>query len=142
MKKLLIFAALSVVAIGAQLNDGNYSVQSDKSIWFWYPKTTITVVGGDIVDVSHDRVKKDGRLASEDEGYNNRMLKKNGTNPQIYSKDIPKNYFKADGDLANIDNVAGATDSVTHFKKQMEFLMEKAKNGETGEFTMPKKDLK
>ncbi len=47
MKKLIItFAIISSLAAGAELKDGRYSVQTDKSIWFWYPKTEILVEGG------------------------------------------------------------------------------------------------
>jgi len=143
MKKLLIaFAIMSVVAAGAELKDGRYSVKTDKSIWFWYPKTEIVVKDGQVVEATHDRVKKDGRLASQDDWYNKKMLKKTGSNPEQYSKEIPENYFKANKNLDEIDNVAGATESVVHFKKQMNFLLKKAETGETGEFLMPKKDLK
>ncbi len=143
MKKILmIFAITCSIAIGAELKDGDYSVRTDKTFWFWYPRTEIVVKDGEVIEAYHDRVKKDGRLASEDDWYNKKMLKKNGTNPARYSKEIPENYFKANRDLEKIDNVAGATESVHHFKKQMEFLLEKAEKGETGEFTMPKKDLK
>ena len=70
------------------------------------------------------------------------MLKKTGSNPEMYSKKIPENYFKADKNLSDMDNVAGATDSVIHFKKQMNFLLKKAEAGETGSFEMSKKDFK
>lgn len=142
MKKLFLFLILSASLIGENLKDGSYSVQTDKSIWFWYPRTTILVEDGIIVDATHDRVKKDGRLASKDDWYNKKMLKKTGSNPERYSRDIPASYFRAGGDLEKMDNVAGATDSTIHFKRQMDFLLEKAAKGETGEFTMPKKDLK
>lgn len=142
MKKIIIFMLFSTVLFGQGLKDGRYSVQTDRSIWFWYPKTEMVVEDGVVTQVSHDRVKKDGRLASEDDWYNKKMLKKTGSNPESYSKDIPENYFKAEKNLEKMDNVAGATDSTTHFKKQMEFLLEKAKIGETGNFEMSKKDLK
>lgn len=142
MKKLLItFAIISAVAAGAELKDGKYSVQTDKSIWFWYPKTEILVEDGQVVEATHDRIKKDGRLASQDDWYNKKMLKKTGSNPERYSREIPENYFKAEKDLEKMDSVAGATESVHHFKKQMNFLLEKAEAGETGEFTMSKKEL-
>ena len=133
---------LSMTIMGQELKDGRYSVQTDKSIWFWYPKTELIVENGEISKVSHNRVKKDGSLASEDEWYNKKMLKKTGTNPKMYSKEIPENYLKADKNLETMDSVAGATDSVMHFKKQMEFLLEKAEKGETGSFEISKKDLK
>jgi len=143
MKKLLmIFAVTSIVVAGAELKDGEYSVKTDKSIWFWFPKTTMTVKDGEVVSATHDRVKKDGRLASQDDWYNNKMLKKTGSNPEQYAKDIPENYFNAGKDLQGMDSVAGATDSVMHFQKQMEFLLEKAEAGETGDFEMSKKLLK
>ncbi len=142
MKKLIItFAIISSLAAGAELKDGRYSVQTDKSIWFWYPKTEILVEGGEVTEVSHDRVKKDGRLASQDDWYNKKMLKKSGSNPEEYSIKIPENYFKANGNLDEMDSIAGATDSVNHFKKQMNFLLKKAEAGETGDFTMSKKEL-
>lgn len=142
LKKVIIFMILSMTIMGQGLKDGEYSVQTDKSIWFWYPKTEIIVKNGQVINVSHDRVKKDGRLASKDEWYNKKMLKKTGSNPENYSKEIPENYFKADKNLKTMDNVAGASESVIHFKKQMEFLLEKAKKGETGSFEISKKDLK
>ncbi len=140
MKKLFIlaFVILSATSFGSKLEDGKYTVRTDKTIWFWYPYTEFTVKDGEIIDVKHDRVKKDGRLASNDDSYNNRMYKKNNMSPKQYSQMIPANFFKAGKNIDNIDNVAGATDSVNHFKKQYKFLMEQ---GKPGNYIMKKSDL-
>ncbi|MGL4969903.1 MAG: hypothetical protein ACRC5B_07115, partial [Fusobacteriaceae bacterium] len=140
-KKLLtLFILISSIA-NANLKDGKYTCTSDKTIWFWYPYTEMTVENGEVVSASHDRIKKDGRKASLDEGYNKSMLKKNGVNPEIYSKVIPENYFKAEKDLEKMDGLAGATDSVKHFKKQMSLLLEKAETVGPGDYIIEKSQL-
>lgn len=138
MKILLcMFLVISSFSFG-KLQDGKYSVRTDRSIWFWYPYTEVTVKDGVVTSVAHDRVKTDGRLASQDDSYNNRMFKKTKMSPELYSKLIPENYFKAKGDLDKMDAIAGATDSLSHFKKQYEFLMKQEK---PGNYIMKKSDL-
>ncbi|MGL4403003.1 MAG: hypothetical protein ACRCTS_04700 [Fusobacteriaceae bacterium] len=141
MKKLLALLLLFSTVAHAQLKDGKYTCVTDKTIWFWYPYTEMTVQNGEVVSASHDRIKKDGQKASLDEGYNKSMMKKTGVNPEIYSKTIPENYFKAGKDLEKMDGLAGATDSVNHFKKQMILLLEKAETVGPGDYIIEKSQL-
>lgn len=142
MKKSLLFLFILVSTLAsANLKDGKYTCVSDKTIWFWYPYTEMTVEKGQVVSVSHDRIKKEGQKASQDNDYNKSMMKKNGVNPAIYSQKIPENYFKAGKSLEKMDGIAGATDSVNHFKKQMTLLLEKAATEGPGNYVIPKSQL-
>ena len=141
MKKLFTLLILMSSVVSAQLKDGKYTCTTDKTIWFWYPYTEMTVEKGEVVSAVHDRIKKDGQKASLDEWYNKNMLKKNNVNPEIYSKQIPENYFKSGKDLEKMDGLVGATDSVNHFKKQMKLLLEKAETVGPGDYVIEKSQL-
>ncbi|MGL5051495.1 MAG: hypothetical protein ACRC0V_08395 [Fusobacteriaceae bacterium] len=141
MKKLLTLFILISSIVSAQLKDGKYTCITDKTIWFWYPYTEMIIENGEVVSASHDRIKKNGEKASLDEGYNKSMLKKANVNPEIYSKKIPENYFKAGKNIDKMDGLAGATDSVTHFKKQMSLMLEKAETVGPGNYVIKKSDL-
>ncbi|SJZ36940.1 Major membrane immunogen, membrane-anchored lipoprotein [Cetobacterium ceti] len=142
MKKILLCSLLlSSIALGAQLKDGKYTVRTDKSIWFWYPYTAMVVKNGEIVSTYHDRIKLDGRKASEDESYNKNMYKKVKINPEMYSKLIPEDFFKNGKDLNKMDGISGATDSLNHFKSQMKFLIEKSETEGPGNYIMKKSEL-
>ncbi len=141
MKKFLILMLAFSSIASAALKDGKYTVISDGSIWFWYPYTEMVVKDGEVVEATHDRIKKSGKKASQDKNYNTDMLKKAGVNPSMYSKMIPENYFKSGKNLEKMDSVAGATDSTNHFKKQMTLLLEKASNEGPGSYVIKKSDL-
>ncbi|MGL5053676.1 MAG: hypothetical protein ACRC5W_08845 [Cetobacterium sp.] len=141
MKKIFVLMLVLSSLANAELKDGRYTSKTDKTIWFWYPYTEMTVKNGEIISVYHDRVKNDGSKASEDESYNKSMGKKQNVNPALYSKLIPENYFKAGKNLETMDLVAGATDSVNHFKKQMKMLIQKAETEGPGDYIIKKSEL-
>lgn len=145
MKKiaLVLFILFSFVSFSATIyKDGVYSVIADKGTFGWKPFTEITIKNGKVSEIVFDRVNKNGNLASKDNGYNNSMKKKVGTNPAEYSVNIPKNFLSANQNLDNMDAVTGATDSLIEFKVMTKFLLEKATKGETGKFEIAKSKLK
>ncbi|MGL4671006.1 MAG: hypothetical protein ACRC6J_05745 [Cetobacterium sp.] len=141
MKKIFILMLMISSIANAGLKDGKYTSRTDKTIWFWYPYTEMIVKNGEVISVYHDRIKNDGSKASEDESYNKNMAKKQNVNPALYSKLIPENYFKAGKNLQKMDEIAGATDSVNHFKKQMQMLLQKAETEGPGDYIIKKSEL-
>lgn len=143
MKKLLLlfFILSSITVLASQYKDGVYYVVASKGTWGWKPFTQITVKNGKITEVITDRINSKGELASKDESYNSSMLKKNKTNPKDYSDKLPKNYYKANGNIDKIDGIAGATDTVNEFKVMMKFLIDKAEKGQPGKYEIDKKLL-
>ncbi|MGL6115903.1 MAG: hypothetical protein ACRC1R_12895 [Cetobacterium sp.] len=142
MIKIFILTILLATFTNAQnLKDGFYSVRTDKTYFFYYPTTTMTVKNGEIVAVTHDRTQLDGKKASEDEDYNKNMLENRGVNAEIYSKKLVEEYFAANKNLDKVENIAGATDSSRHFKSQMRFLIEKAQTKGPGNYIMKNYDL-
>lgn len=143
MKKVLLLTTiLSSSIFATTLKDGFYTCRSEKSMWSWYPYTTMTVKDGEITSVYHDRIKADGSKASNDEKYCERMLSSSKSSPKLYSEEIPKNFFKANKDLNAMDTVAGATDSVLEFKKELQFLIEKAETVGPGNYVIENSKLK
>jgi major membrane immunogen (membrane-anchored lipoprotein) len=143
MKKILaiFFLLFSMTVLGEGYIDGTYYVIADKGTWGWKPFTEVVIKDGKIENITFDRINKKGELASFDEGYNKRMGKKKGMNPEKYSVEIPANFFAVGNNFDNMDSFAGATDSLREFKIMMNFLLEKATKGETGSFEIKKSDL-
>lgn len=145
MKKVILFLIMATSILGAQLKDGEYFVKQDSYPHGWASTAAIRVEDGKIVEVTTDKVNKAGELVSENKEYNKRMRAKSGTDPKEYSvvltenfmKNMEKNYTGKGGfKMPEIDIVAGATSSSKKFKKMMEFLVEKAESGKTGDHRM------
>ena len=151
MKKIILYLVMATTILGAQLMDGQYSVQQDGYPHGWASTASIRIEDGKIVEVTTNKVDEDGKLVSEDVEYNKKMLAKSGTNPKEYSgvltenfmKKLEKNYGmtgktgeKEEFQMPEIDIIAGATSSSKKFKKMMEFLVEKAESGEVGNHRM------
>ena len=137
--------------LGAELMDGEYSVQQEGYPHGWASTASIKIEDGKIIEVTTNKVDIDGELVSEDVEYNEKMMAKKGTNPKEYSVVLPKNLMNSlkerdgmagnsmksvDFHLPEIDIIAGATSSSKKFKKMMEFLVEKAESGKTGNHKM------
>ena len=145
MKKIILFLIMATSILGAQLKDGEYFVKQDSYPHGWASTAGIRVEEGKIVKVTTDKVNKAGELVSEDVEYNNKMRAKSGTDPKEYSVVLIENFMenlkkkstgKDDFQMPEIDIVAGATSSSKKFKKMMEFLVEKAESGKTGDHRM------
>ncbi|MCS5420473.1 MULTISPECIES: FMN-binding protein [Psychrilyobacter] len=143
MKKIILYLVMGTTILGAQLVDGYYSVQGEKYHYGWLSTASITVEDGEIVEITTNKVNKEGDLVTEDAEYNKKMLAKSGVTFKEFSVEGPKNLMavlKGNRDTAfhlpEIDIVAGATSSSKKFKKMMEFLVEKAESGEAGKYRM------
>ncbi len=151
MKKIILYLIMATSILGAQLVDGEYSVQQEGYPRGWASTARIRIEDGKIVEITTNKMDIDGELVSEDVEYNEKMLAKKGTNPKEYSVVLPQNLMeslkrshvmtgesvkKDDFHLPEIDIIAGATSSSKKFKKMMEFLVEKAESGETGNHRM------
>ena len=147
MKKIILYLIMGTSILGAQLVDGHYFVQGEKYHYGWSSTASITVEDGDIVEITTDKVNKEGDLVSKDKEYNEKMLAKTGVTFEEFSAEEPKKLMavlkgkrglaeKSDFHLPEIDIMAGATSSSKKFKKMMEFLVEKAESGEAGKHTM------
>jgi Flp pilus assembly protein CpaB len=83
--------------------------------------------------VIFDKFDEKGTLVSESKEYNQRMKAASGIDSVSANKILTDNLLKTQKSQ-NIDAVAGATSNVSIFKKQVNFLFEKAKIGKTGNY--------
>lgn len=147
MKKIILYLVMATTILGAQLMDGHYFVQEEKSYYGWSSTAGITVEGGEIVDITTNKVNKEGKLVTEDKEYNEKMLAKTGVTFKEFSVEVPQKFMNAlkkrdemagesvetdDFYLPEIDIIAGATSSGKKFRKMMRFLVKKAEFGKTG----------
>jgi major membrane immunogen (membrane-anchored lipoprotein) len=151
MKKIILYLVMGTTILGAQLMDGYYFVQGEKYYYGWSSTASITVEDGEIVEITTNKMNKNGDLVTGDVEYNEKMLAKTGITFEEFSVEGPKNLMavlKGNGDMAEtsadnndfhlpeIDTIAGATSSSKKFKKMMEFLVKKAEYGKTGNHRM------
>ena len=118
MKKMLILiGTLCITSLGfAKMNDGVYKSEAkdfDKRGWKVF--LDLTVKDGKIESANFDYINKDGKLKSEDVEYNKKYK-------EISKIDVPelKEIFSEElvqtQNPEEIDNVAGATESLVQFK--------------------------
>ena len=118
MKKMLIFiGVLCITSLGfAKMNDGVFRSEAkdfDKRGWKVF--LDLTVKDGKIESANFDYINKEGKLKSEDVEYNK-------TYRQVSKIDVPelKEIFSEElvqtQNPEEIDNVAGATESLVQFK--------------------------
>lgn len=135
MKKGLIFILLSAAIMAAGLKDGSYWVEERGYSHGWKAFTSITVENGEVVTVTYDKFNADNEYASSNDKYNTDMKEKSGSSPAEFTRALEKD-FMAKKNVEDIDAIAGATGSVEVFKKQMKFLLKKAKKGKEGKFRL------
>lgn len=118
MKKMLILiGVLCITSLGfAKMNDGVFRSEAkdfDKRGWKVF--LDLTVKDGKIESANFDYINKDGKLKSEDAEYNKKYK-------EISKIDVPelKEIFSEElvqtQNPEEIDNVAGATESLVQFK--------------------------
>lgn len=120
----------SEVAAG-ELKDGSYKLEEknlDKN--GWKVDFTLTVKDGEITESNYDYLNKDGKLKSEDAGYQEAMKEKVGTGPADYIPALNEELV-AKGDPAEVEVVTGATHSSESFKTYAQQLVDAAKEGKT-----------
>lgn len=135
MKKILIFLLMAVSMMSAELKDGTYRVEEKAYKYGWKAFTEIKVENTEIVSVLYDKFNGDNEYASANEKYNKDMKEKSGSSPAEFTRALEAD-FMAKKDIKELDAIAGATNSVKVFKKQMKFLLKKAKKGKTGEYKL------
>lgn len=117
----------------ADYQDGVYRAESDsydKSGWKVFMEMTFE--DGMVTDVVFDYMNEDSSKPNKvsDDAYNDRMLKKIGVNPRIYSKEFAVELI-VEQSPDDIDGVAGATSSTRELKVLSKILFDKAKTGDT-----------
>lgn len=125
MKKILCILAIlaTTTTTFAKLNDGKFKAEDkdfDRRGWKVYNE--ITVKDGKIVGADFDYVNKNGELKSKDIEYNKKYR-------EISKIDVPelKELFEADliktQNPNDLEEVAGATQSLVQFKQLSEVAM-------------------
>lgn len=133
MRKILFFILLSFAVFAQSLKDGFYRVEEKVYTRGYKNFTEITVSKGKITKVTFDKFDEKGALVSENKDYNQRMKVASGIDSVSANKILTDNLLKTQK-AENIDAVAGATSNVSIFKKQVNFLIGKAKDGKTGNY--------
>lgn len=126
------FIAVSKIS-GPKYKDGTYRLEGESfDSAGWKPFMEMTFKNGELVDVVFDYTNVDSTKPNktEDDAYNDRMLKKIGVNPRIYSKEFAVELLiKQSPD--DIDGVSGASASTKEVQIMSKRLFEKAESGDT-----------
>ena len=133
MRNFLFFILLSFAVFAQSLKDGFYRVEEKGYTRGYKNFTELTVSKGKITKVTFDKFDEKGALVSESKDYNQRMKAASGIDSVSANKILTDNLLKTQNS-EKIDAVAGATSNVNIFKKQVNFLFEKAKSGKTGNY--------
>ncbi|MGL5965523.1 MAG: hypothetical protein ACRCZ2_14190 [Fusobacteriaceae bacterium] len=128
MKKILICSfILSSISFSA-MKDGNYSAEVKEESRGWKTRVDMTVESGKITKVLLDDYKADGSKKSEDVAYNARWKSNSNVEYKEVAEKVTSDLLsKQDSD--KVDNVAGATQLVSVFKKLSQATIENSKNG-------------
>lgn len=141
--KIIAMGTAAVLVVGSlfvyngnktpDYQDGVYRVECedfDKQGWKAFME--VTFEDGLLVDANFDYINKDDTslLKTADDAYNERMIKKIGTNPRIYTKEFAIELI-VEQSPDDIDGVAGATHSTKELKVMSKILFDKAKTGDT-----------
>ncbi len=137
MKKILLFLLMTVAVFSAQLKDGKYSVTENVMMGKkWKSVVEMEVKGGEINKLTYDMVDKKGNLLSKSDELSKVIEEADGVDPYI---EIPKHYLEKREKTEHhmeVDAIAGASECTSKFNTMMGFLIEKAQDGETGDFKM------
>lgn len=133
-----IVAVLGCFTIVSKLNapkykDGTYRLEGESfDNTGWKPFMEMTFKNGEVVDVVFDYTNVDSTKPNktEDDFYNDVMLKKIGVNPRIYTKEFAIELL-IEQSPDDIDGVSGASASTKEVQIMSKRIFEKAKTGNT-----------
>lgn len=109
------------------MTDGTYEVETkDFDDNGGKAKVVVTIKDGKITEAKYNEFTEKGDKR-EDEGYNEMMKEKSGTNPAEYEVEIEKQVM--DVQSAEIDGVTGATGSSTKAKTLFQKALDNAAEG-------------
>lgn len=118
---------------GPEYKDGIYKIEGESfDSTGWKPFMEMTFKDGQLTDVVFDYTNVDSTKPNktEDDAYNDRMLKKIGVNPRIYTKEFAIELL-IEQSPDDIDGVSGASASTKEVQVMSKRLFEKAKTGDT-----------
>ena len=131
----LVAAAMLSVSVLAgcgssdKLKDGTYAVETGYDKHGYKSSFSMDVKDGKIASVNYDEVKEDGTSKKADAEYNEKMMSIANTNPETAYKTLEDSLLTKQS--AEVDTVAGATQSTEAFKKVVTKAIENAKAGNT-----------
>lgn len=135
MKKIIFYLISLIIFISCgKYQDGEYYAIKKEAYKGWKTFLKIEVKNNEIVSVEFNKVNKDNKLVTEDKEYNKKMKEKTGIDSVEYTKILEEKFLKSNGNINDIDIVAGATHSVVEFKNMSKFLLKKIKKGKTGKY--------
>lgn len=106
------------------LVDGTYTAEfKDYDAYGYKDFITVEVENGLVVKVQFDGKNAEGALKTGDEKYQNDMEKTQETAPKRYTADL-SNQLLEKGDIAQVDDIAGATWSSECFKALYNALLQ------------------
>ncbi|MBS4199390.1 FMN-binding protein [Bacillus sp. FJAT-49732] len=119
------------VIAGAEMKDGTYTLkEKDFDDHGWKASMTITVKGGKITESTYNYEDENGKLKSEDEGYQKNMSEKTGVGPKDYIPQLNEELVKSQ-DAQRVDVVTGATHSSETFLNYAQQLIQASQKGDT-----------
>lgn len=130
---MYIFSLMIFISCGKYQN-GEYYVIQKKDYKGWKTFLKIEVKNNKIFNVEFNKINKENKLVTENEEYNKKMKEKSGIDTIEYTKILEENFLKSNGNINQIDIIAGATHSVVEFKKMSKFLLKKIKSGKIGKY--------
>lgn len=105
----------------------------------WKPQIEIVIKDKKISKVTFDYVNPEGKLKTQDEGYNTTMKKISGTSPKEYSPKLGEALVEKQ-DVDKVDTVTGATHSTENFKNLAKAALAKAEKGDKTEAVLSMDD--
>lgn len=125
-----VFGTMAFAAPKSAYVDGVYKATYDYiDSHGWKPQLSVTVKGGKITVAKFDYVNPQGKLKTQDIGYNAAMKKVKHTYPALYSPQLGQELVKGQS-VDKVDVVTGATSSSTNFKALATEALNHAKKGD------------
>lgn len=123
-------SAVKVIA-GAEMKDGTYTLtEKDFDDHGWKASMAITVKDGKITESNYNYEDENGKLKSDDEGYQKSMSEKTGVGPKDFIPKLNEALVK-NQDAQKVDVVTGATHSSETFLNYAQQLIQAAQKGDT-----------
>lgn len=142
LKRIFVLALTVITALAVftgctpstkTMKDGTYRAEfTEADSHGWTDYVVVTVSGEKITQVEYDSLDADGKKKSLDTNYEETM--KGAGSSTWPSKFMPElaEQLKTKQDIEAVDDIAGATESSSAFKKLVKALKPKMEKGETG----------
>ena len=126
---MLSVSVLAGCGSDSKLKDGTYAVETGYDKHGYKSSFSMEVKDGKIATVNYDEIMEDGTSKKADDAYNEKMMSIMNTNAQTAYPALEKSLL--DKQSADVDAVAGASQTTEAFKKVAAKAIENAQAGNT-----------